>query len=163
MNLSIKISRWWQEDARLSYMSEGELRALRSFVEQRQGWVYVVRCTTHPEWGHKIGRTQRNPFLRAQELQSAGSPHTFKLVSAVKVMNAPWAEKTAHDRLRHRHLFKEWFQIEADEAKNLIVDVQDLESGRLGRYFNLELLQSGDPQTFVEHGFYVDELARQSL
>src|ERR1035437_3201475 len=62
------------------------------FVQKRKGFTYAMQ---HPdrEGLLKIGRTAKNPFIRAKNLSTAGILGTFELLQVAEFADACWGEK----------------------------------------------------------------------
>lgn len=82
------------------------------------GWVYVMTNAAMPGLV-KIGRTARDPSLRAAELgRHTGVPHPFRLVGAIWTDDAKATEKAVHARLGAARVNgrREFFRCDPDEA-----------------------------------------------
>ena len=65
------------------------------------GYVYVMRSGAHRLDVYKIGKTQRSPEVRANELTGAtGVPTPFEVLASWEVGDVDVVEKEAHRRLR---------------------------------------------------------------
>ena len=61
-----------------------------------EGFVYMLGSPAMPKI-YKIGRTTRNPYLRAQEMsQATGVPLPYVLISAIFVKNCAEVERNLH-------------------------------------------------------------------
>jgi len=68
-------------------------------------YLYVMRCPAHGRDIYKVGYTDRDPEVRAQELSSAtGSPTHFLVVQAWAVVDGQAAEMAAHEALNGHRL-----------------------------------------------------------
>jgi uncharacterized integral membrane protein len=84
------------------------------------GWLYLLE-NDHMR-AVKVGKTDRNPYERAEELSKAtGVPGRFEVAHSWRVVNSARAEKLAHNALRaHRITGGEFFEISAVEAIQVI-------------------------------------------
>ncbi len=83
------------------------------------GYIYILSNSAMPGI-LKIGRTDRQPELRARELRTTGVPHPFTLEHYVEVENSALAEKQLHQRLQEQgariSTDREFFSIDLSEA-----------------------------------------------
>jgi hypothetical protein len=90
------------------------------------GYVYIL---INPEMQGlvKIGKTSRDPQLRASELShSTGIPRDFILVYQLEVTDCTIVERLIHERLElHRLPGKEFFRISTHQAIQLLMTVAD--------------------------------------
>lgn len=71
--------------------------------------------------GHlKVGFTDRDPELRAQELGSTGLPLPYVVAHAVTVEDGRFVEGAAHELLMQYHVGKEWFCCSVQVAREAI-------------------------------------------
>ena len=97
------------------------------------GYIYILSNTAMPGL-LKIGRTNRQPELRARELRTTGVPHPFVLEHYVEVENSALAEKQLHQLLQKQgariSTDREFFSTdlcEAISALDLIAKNESLE------------------------------------
>ena len=64
----------------------------------------------------KVGFTDREPHLRAQELGGTGLPFPYRVVHSVQVENGRLVERAAHACLREHNVGKEWFRCSFETA-----------------------------------------------
>jgi len=90
------------------------------FVQRRKGYVYAMQ---HPDRAGllKIGRTAKNPFVRAKTLGTAGILGSFELLWVAEFANAAWGEAAIHRDLQHCHEDKEFFRVSLEEVKALFL------------------------------------------
>jgi hypothetical protein len=91
------------------------------------GYIYILSNPSMPGL-HKIGKTQRPPSLRAQELSgSTGVPTDFVLEFEVAVSDCDEAEREIHVRIAslRTNLDREFFRIALDEAVRVVSEVAD--------------------------------------
>ena len=83
------------------------------------GYIYVLSNAAMPGL-LKIGRTDRQPELRARELRTTGVPHPFVLEHYVEVEDSARAEKQLHELLQSRgarmSTDREFFSIDLYDA-----------------------------------------------
>ena len=93
-------------------------REFYDFVQNRKGYVYAMQ---HPDRVGllKIGRTAKNPFVRAKTLGTAGILGAFELLWVAEFANAAWGEAAIHRDLQHCHEDKEFFRVSLDDVKAL--------------------------------------------
>lgn len=127
------------------------------YVQKRKGWIYSSHAPEYPEWGIKVGFTKKDPFIRAKQIVNAGNHH-IEILNAVFVMNAPWAEKAAHQYLAAYINAKEWFSCSKDIAMESLMHASNQEETIVGRYFNKDILISGDKDAFMQHGVILESL-----
>jgi hypothetical protein len=89
------------------------------------GYLYILRNPSYPNL-LKIGKTQRDPSVRAQELSyGTGVPESFEVIYQTEVYDCDNAELWTHKHLeRYRHNSgKEFFEISAEEAIKTIKEI----------------------------------------
>lgn len=137
---------------------EPGVRAIYDFVQRRKGWIYTMFSPEHPEWGYKIGFSKKDPFIRAHKLANEGAMHTFDIANAVYVMNAPWAEKQAHQHIGNKRTAKEWFDCSREEAYEALCAAEAKENRLAGMYLDKDLLLAGNMDAFMNSGIYAEDL-----
>jgi hypothetical protein len=81
-----------------------------------RGWVYVLSNTTMPKLV-KIGFSNKDPVLRAKDLNHTGLPDKFVVEYDVLVINPHELEQNVHKRLQDkRKKGKEFFECTLEEA-----------------------------------------------
>jgi hypothetical protein len=100
------------------------------------GYVYVLQNTAYGAYVLKIGRTTREPNIRAQEVYAgaSGVPVPFDVAAAFSVGDCIAAEKSIHKRLRSYRLNnrREFFRIRPDVAELLVAETCAEINKRLG-------------------------------
>jgi len=88
-----------------------------------RGWVYVLSNPTMPNLV-KIGFSNKDPVLRAKELNHTGLPDKFFVEYDVLVINPHELEQNVHKRLHgKRKKGKEFFECTPIEAIRVIRDI----------------------------------------
>lgn len=85
-------------------------------------WVYIL---SNPSFSYfKIGKTKYQPEERARQLsRETGVPLPFEVEWAFNCWNAENLEKEVHRRLENYRINKEFFQINLNEAKKVIIEL----------------------------------------
>ena len=80
-----------------------------------RGWIYVIVNPAMPGLV-KVGFSRKDPTLRAEELESTGTPHPFEVVYDALVEDPASVERAVHTHLDAARERKEWFRCGAAEA-----------------------------------------------
>ena len=90
------------------------------FVQKRKGYTYAMQ---HPDRQGllKIGRTAKNPFIRAKTLGTAGILGDFELLWVAEFANAAWAEAAIHKSLSSFNEGKEFFRVSLSQVKEIFI------------------------------------------
>ncbi|WP_308775891.1 GIY-YIG nuclease family protein [uncultured Bilophila sp.] len=80
-----------------------------------KGWVYIITNEAMPGL-IKIGYTDRDPEIRAKELNGTGNPFKYKVLYAALVENPKECEQKIHTLLKENRVDKEWFSSNPYEA-----------------------------------------------
>lgn len=83
------------------------------------GSVYIYTLSSVPKHV-KIGYTERDPHVRAKELNSTGLPGEYQVKYVVVIANPRAVEREAHTILASMRFDKEWFQCSVDQARAAI-------------------------------------------
>jgi hypothetical protein len=116
------------------------------------GYIYILSNPSMPGL-HKIGKTQRPPGVRAQELsESTGVPINFVLEFEVAVSDCDAAEREIHARMATLRISpdREFFRIALHEAVRVVSEVAaaytpeggDVPSSGIGRLELLDIARS---------------------
>lgn len=73
-----------------------------------RGWVYII-VNKAMKGLIKIGYSERDPLLRAIELESTGTPYKFTVIYDALVREPNKVEQTVHSQLKEFNADKEWF------------------------------------------------------
>ena len=79
-------------------------------------WVYVLTNASAPGLV-KVGFTDRDPQVRAQELGSTGLPLPYVVAYAAEVSNGRQVEMLVHSALSRYHAGKEWYRCSVSIAQ----------------------------------------------
>jgi len=127
----------WEDNISLDFILDStKSKSFYDFVQKRRGYVYVI---THPDKRGilKIGRTSKDPFVRAKSLCTAGVLGSFDVLWVAEYANSSWAEATIHKLLSDYHFEKEFYSINLDQAKE-ILNAITVKENKLLRYFNID-------------------------
>lgn len=80
-----------------------------------KGWVYVISTLGMPD-KVKVGFTNKDPSIRAKELNGTSSPYPHVVDYEMLVDNPRHVEIHAHRLLKDYHAGKEWFNCSAETA-----------------------------------------------
>jgi len=117
-------------------LDDSKSKIFYDFVQARKGYVYAIE---HPDRRGllKIGRTSKNPFVRAKSLGTAGILGNFNVLWVAEYANSSWAEATIHKLLSEYHFEKEFYSINLDQAKE-VLNAITVKENKLLRYFNID-------------------------
>jgi len=73
-----------------------------------RGWVYIIVNQAMKNL-IKIGYSNKDPLLRAIELESTGTPHKYQVVYDALVREPYIVEQIVHSKLKEFNESKEWF------------------------------------------------------
>lgn len=83
------------------------------------GWVYII--TNRAMSGLiKVGFTEREPGIRAKEMDGTGLPTPYAVAYAVEVEKPRVVERETHVLLNRYHYGKEWFRCSIKVAREAI-------------------------------------------
>ena len=91
-----------------------------------KGWVYVISNTAMPDL-IKIGYSNKDPQLRARELDHTGSPAPYVVDYEMHTSEPRFIEQKVHTALSQYNVGKEWFRCSTEEA---IVIIQKIAGNR---------------------------------
>lgn len=122
-------------------LQKKDIFELNTYFKKKMGWVYIAKSKNNTHL--KIGRTSKNPMVRAKTLSSSGVLHDYEIIFSLHVFNQYWSEKQIHDILKIFRVkkSKEFFNVSesiAIEAFNLTVSK---ENNCLNKFLNVEMLK----------------------
>ena len=108
-----------------------------------------VYCLSNPDYItnlYKIGFTQKNPKVRANELYSTGVPSEFTIEFIIETPDGKLLEKLIHDKLKKYRINKnrEFFKIPMMSLKNIIENELQLKLILDIKKFNEDFNDSND-------------------
>ncbi len=85
-------------------------------------WIYILDNPSLQKYYHKIGKTKRDPELRAEELSSStGVAQPYYVAYQIAVTDSDIAEKEIHEVLKNfRVSNREFFDIPLNEAIDVV-------------------------------------------
>ena len=115
--------------------AENRNRRAKSMAQQtKQGHVYVIsNIGSFGKNIFKIGMTRRlEPMGRVKELSDASVPFSFDVHAMIHTENAPFLEKSLHNKFDHRRVNmvnnrKEFFNVSLDEIQQAAEDISGKE------------------------------------
>jgi hypothetical protein len=105
-----------------SLLQENNALLFYEFIKLNTGYVYIMYPPNRTDL-LKVGLTKKNPFIRAQSLESAGVIGSFELKWVTEFYNVHWAEARVHYLLKAYHEQKEFFSTTLDIAKKVLAKV----------------------------------------
>lgn len=84
-----------------------------------KGWVYVISDKSRPGLV-KVGYSERDPKVRALEMENEGAPAPFSVEYEILVDEPARLEKRVHRALQESHYGKEWFRCSIEKAVAVI-------------------------------------------
>lgn len=107
-----------------------------------KGYIYVASNPAFRENIYKIGRTDRTPHERMDELYTTGVPEPFKLLGWVQVSDSRAVERELHiryDRYRIRQN-REFFKLTEQQAREVLDSIKGtsgvlIVAGGVGGFF----------------------------
>lgn len=140
--------------------TSNDLLDMQNFIQKQRGWIYIMCNSKYPELV-KIGMTRKkNVFEREKSINNTGVIDHWKIQYADPVYWATHVETTIHKALKSHEFKKEYFKISLEEAILYVEHAIQIETRNLGRFINLELI---DTPLFSTEGFYLDEWINSSL
>lgn len=87
------------------------------------GYVYLLTNPSLPGLV-KIGRTDRDPFARAAELQTTGVPTPFEVLAALRVLDSAGVDPRVHQRLEAQRVSggREFFRLSLEAALHALYE-----------------------------------------
>lgn len=118
--------------------TEEDLKLFWNKSVKSRGWVYISVNDIKPSV-LKIGISQKDPFIRAKSLTTAGVEGCYKPLFALMYVDCWDAETTIHRDLSQFNLEKELFNVDFDIAKEVLVRKFKADESLL-KPFNLSFL-----------------------
>lgn len=117
------------------------------FVQKRKGFLYVIE---HPDRVGllKLGRTSKDPFVRAKTLSTAGILGDFNVLWITEFANASWAEAQVHKSLSVFNEGKEFFRVSLSQAKEVFINLSNKED-KLLEGLQKDILLSKDYESWL--------------
>jgi hypothetical protein len=116
---------WWTTSPKISSIANTSAASLFSSKHRicvsfaiasiMPSWVYVITNPAMPGLV-KVGFTDRDPKMRAQELTGTGLPLPYLVRHSVQVRDGRLVERAAHAALSSHHVGKEWFRCSVEVA-----------------------------------------------
>lgn len=118
-----------------------ELEDVKNYLKYKQGWVYIAKSEGYPFL--KIGRTKKNPHIRAKTLSTAGVLNNYEILFSIKTFNQFILEKEIHKKLKKFRITKEkeFFSISLDLAIFEIEKIFNQQEDELSKFFHLDCLK----------------------
>lgn len=120
-------------------ISKRDHEDLKSYFKKKKGWVYIAFSKDN-NW-LKIGRTGKNPLIRAKSLSQTGVFHDYEIIFSLPFFNQFLAEKKVHDKLKKYKISKEFFSVDKEMAFKVIEEIFLEEEKALNRFFNIDTLK----------------------
>jgi hypothetical protein len=122
-------------------IQDKDIPKLKQYFQKKQGWVYIAKSKDNSQL--KIGRTGKNPLIRAKTLSSAGVLNDYEIFFSLKVFNQFLAEASIHTKLKRfrSKADKEFFQVNEQVAIQAFEATYDEEIKLLSRFFNTEMIK----------------------
>lgn len=111
-----------------------------NYFDKKSGYIYMAISKNNSLM--KIGRTGKNPLVRAESLSSTGVLYDFEILFSLPVLNQFWAESTVHQKLKKFRVDKEFFAVNQQFAIDMMEKTYHLEEHLLKRYFNVANLKN---------------------
>jgi type III secretory pathway component EscV len=121
-------------------IQEKDIPELKKYFQKKQGWVYIAKSKDNSQL--KIGRTGKNPLIRAKTLSSAGVLNDYEIFFSLKVFNQFLAETSIHTKLKRfrSKASKEFFLVNEQIAIDAFEATYQEEVKLLSRFLNLEMI-----------------------
>ena len=113
---------------------------LKDYLIKKAGWIYIAHSKNNDLL--KIGRTSKNPLIRAKTLSSTGVLHDYEILFSLNVYNQFLVEKKVHHKLKKYRVSKEFFSVSKEAAILAIKEHYELEKKMLSRFLNLSVIDS---------------------
>ena len=111
---------WKGEEHPSFVLSDTKAKLFYDFVQKRKGYVYAMQ-PPDSRGILKVGRTSKNPFIRAKNMSTAGILGSFELLWVSEFANTPWAESAIHKALSEYHKEKEFFNVSLLQVKEVFL------------------------------------------
>jgi hypothetical protein len=118
-----------------------DIDELKEYFKKKMGWVYIAKSKSNPHL--KIGRTGKNPMIRAKTLSSSGVLHDYDIIFSLPVFNQYWSEKQIHQKLKQFRVTssKEFFNVSESFAIEVFQNTINAEDELLNRFLKLDVLK----------------------
>lgn len=118
-----------------------DIPTLKQYFQKKQGWVYIAKSKDNSQL--KIGRTGKNPLVRAKTLSTAGVLNDYEIFFSLKVFNQFLAETSIHTKLKRfrSKAHKEFFLVNEQVAIQAFEATYDEEIKLLSRFLNTDMIK----------------------
>jgi hypothetical protein len=122
-------------------IQDKDIPLLKQYFQKKQGWVYIAKSKDNSQL--KIGRTGKNPLVRAKTLSSAGVLNDYEIFFSLKVFNQFLAETSIHTKLKRfrSKADKEFFLVNEQVAIDAFEATYQEEIKLLNRFLNTEMIK----------------------
>lgn len=122
-------------------IQDKDIPALKQYFQKKQGWVYIAKSKDNSQL--KIGRTGKNPLIRAKTLSSAGVLNDYEIFFSLKVFNQFLAETSIHTKLKRfrSKAHKEFFMVNEHIAIEAFDATYKEEIKLLSRFLNTDMIK----------------------
>lgn len=122
-------------------LQEKDIPELKSYLKKKQGWVYIAKSKDNSQL--KIGRTGKNPLVRAKTLSTAGVLNDYEIFFSLKVFNQFLAETSIHNKLKRfrSKADKEFFLVNEQLAIQAFEATYKEEIKLLNRFLNTDMIK----------------------
>ena len=131
------------------------------------GYLYILFNPSLRSNQFKIGKTTRDPRIRAYELSRAsGVPQPYEVLFALRVENCEIAERMVHARLAKYRLYRnrEFFNLTLERAIEAVQEASNLMEVLLDDgLFDDRLHAAGEEVYLVARGAHFDAIRRNGL
>lgn len=121
------------------FMTTKDIEAVKEYLKKKRGWIYIAYSRDNNLL--KIGRTGKNPMVRAKTLSSTGVLSGYEILFSLKVFNQFMVEKKVHNQLKTYLIKKEFFSVDKNHAISVIEKVCAEEDIALARFFDLDMIR----------------------
>jgi len=121
------------------FMTTKDIEAVKEYLKKKQGWIYIAYSRDNNFL--KIGRTGKNPMVRAKTLSSTGVLSGYEILFSLKVFNQFMVEKKVHNKLKNYRIKKEFFSVDKNHAIAVIEKSCAEEDVALARFFDLDMIR----------------------
>lgn len=136
--------------------SPNEMYELWMHSQQFKGWVYIAENKVNTGL-LKVGYTQKDPFIRARSLKTAGVVGTFKALYAVQMVDCIRSETEAHQLLSPYQHDGETFRVDIKTASGCLQQVWRQERAALSFFKTDYLLHGNNSEVWAESGFDIEK------
>ncbi len=113
---------------------------LKEYLIKKAGWIYIAHSKNNDLL--KIGRTSKNPLVRAKTLSSTGVLHDYEILFSLNVYNQFLVEKKVHQKLKKYRVSKEFFSVSKEAAIAVVQESYEVEKKMLSRFLDLNVIDS---------------------